>query len=340
VVFKFFDDYGALPESLVSELNFAEIPRPAFAFDWQVIDDCAQCNGDGLVQRGEQVSLLLDVKNVGPGKAHDAFAQIKNAADQNIFIEKGRFKLGEIAPGETKTAKFVLEVKKGFKLDSFPLKLAIIDEPLEEFSTEKLQIPVSDSGPEIEAKKMVIKLADKSELFDSPDKKARPIARLTRGAVLAAEARIGSFYKVDLDKGRFAFARVSDAREAKGAKPAPPKELEHLMFEDPPRISLNVDPLQGGIVVEGDRFSLSGVVTNPRSLLDMYVLVNDQKVFFKGVGPADGEPPRLKFSADFSLKEGNNNVLVVARESPDFASRRMLVIRRRPAAVAQKLAQP
>jgi carboxyl-terminal processing protease len=340
ITFKLFDDNGALPETLISELNFAEIPRPAFAFDWQVIDDCGHCNGDGLVQRGEQVSLLLDVKNVGVGKAHDAFAQIKNAADQNIFIEKGRFKLGEIAPGETKTAKFVLEVKKGFKPETFPLKLAIIDEPLEEFSTEKLQIPVGDGGPELEAKKIVVKLAEKSELFDSPDQKARPIFRLPRGAVLPVEARVGSFYKVDLDKGRFAFAKVADAREAKGAKPAPPKEVEHLMFEDPPRIALNVDPLQGGIVVQGDRFSLSGVVTNPRSLLDVYVLVNDQKVFFKGSSPADGDPPKLKFSTDFSLKEGNNNVLVVARESPDFASRRMLVIRRRPAAVAQKLAQP
>jgi len=340
VTVKFYDDHGALPETLVSELNFAEIPRPAFAFDWQVIDDCTQCNGDGMVQRGEHVSLLLDVKNVGSGKALDAFAQIKNAADQNIFIEKGRFKLGEIAPGETKTAKFVLEVKKAYKADSFPLKLAIVDEPLEEFSTEKLQIPVTDSGPEVEAKKMVVKLPDRTELFESPEKTARPIARLPKGAVLATEARVGAFYKVDLEKGRFAFVRVAEAKEAKGAKPTPLKEIEHLPFRDPPQIALTVDPSQGGIVVESDKFSLSGVVTNPKSLLDMYILVNDQKVFFKGASGAEGDPPRIKFSTDFALKEGNNNVLVVARESPDFASRKSLVIRRRPAAVAQKLANP
>ena len=39
---KFFDDQGALPEQLVAEVNFVELPRPAFAFDWQVLDDCAQ----------------------------------------------------------------------------------------------------------------------------------------------------------------------------------------------------------------------------------------------------------------------------------------------------------
>jgi carboxyl-terminal processing protease len=340
VTVKFYDDHGALPETLVTELNFVEIPRPAFAFDWQIIDDCAQCNGDGMVQRGEHVSLLLDVKNVGAGKALDAFAQIKNAADQNIFIEKGRFKLGEIAPGESKTAKFVLEVKKAYKSDTFPLKLAIVDEPLEEFSTEKLHIPVTDSGAEVEAKKIVVRLPERAELFDSPDKSARPILRLTKGAVLTAEARVGAFYKVDLEKGRFAFARVSDAKDARGAKPVPVKEVDRLPFRDPPQIVLNVDPSQGGIVVESDKFNLSGVVSNPKNLLDMYVLVNDQKVFFKGISAADGEPPRIKFSTDFVLKEGNNNVLVVARESPDFASRKSLVIRRRPAAVAQKLANP
>jgi len=336
----FVDDHGPLPETVDTELNFVEIPRPAFAFDWQVIDDCPLCNGDGMVQRGEHVTLLLDVKNQGPGKALDTCAQIKNAADQNIFIEKGRFKLGEIAPGETKTAKFVLEVKKAYKGDSFPLKLAIVDEPLEEFATEKLKIPVSDSGPQVEPKKMVVKVADKTELFDSPDKSARPILRLPRGAVLSVEGRVGSFYKVDFDKGRFAFARAGDAKEVKGAKPAPSKEVEHLPFREPAQISLNVDSSVGGIVVEGDRFKLSGVVSNTKELLDMYVLVNDQKVFFKSASNAEGDALQMRFSTEFPLKEGNNNLLIVAREDPDFASRKSLVIRRRPAAVAQKLANP
>jgi carboxyl-terminal processing protease len=340
VKIRFFDDHGALPETVDAELNFVELPRPAFAFGWQVIDDCTQCNGDGMVQRGERVTLLLDVKNLGPGKAYDTFAQIKNAADQNIFIEKGRFKLGEIPAGETKTAKFQLEVKKGYKGDSFPLKLAIVDEPLEEFATEKLKIPVSDSGPEVEPKKTVVKIAERAELFDSADKAARPIARLPRGGTYSVEGRVGSFYKVDFEKGRFAFARAADAKEVKGTKPAPSKDVERLPFREPAEIALNVDPSLGGIVVEGDKFNLSGVVSNTRELLDMYVLVNDQKVFFKSASSAEGDALRMKFSTEFPLKEGNNNVLIVAREDPEFASRKSLVIRRRPAAVAQKLANP
>ena len=67
--------------------------RPRFAYTWQIVDECQACNQDGQVQRGENVALMLDVTNIGTGKALDTFTIIRNAGDPNIFIEKGRFKL-------------------------------------------------------------------------------------------------------------------------------------------------------------------------------------------------------------------------------------------------------
>ncbi|RKG74724.1 PDZ domain-containing protein [Corallococcus exercitus] len=338
---KLFDDNGPLRDTLVSELSFVELPRPTFAFNWQVVDDCAECNGDGVVQRGEDVTVVMDVTNTGVGPALDSFAQIKNGGDANIFIEKGRFKLGEIKPGETKTARFQVSLKKGFKGDTFPLKLAILDEPLEEFVLEKLQLPVKD-GPvaPLEAKKGLVKLSDKAELFASPTADARPVAKLPQGATLALEATTKGYYKVALEKDRFAFVRTQDAKEVKTGKAAAPKTVAFSTSHQPPDIKLDVDPSHGGVVVNGDKFTLSGAVKDPNGLLDVYVLVNDQKVYFKAVDPKGGEPNTLKFTSDFTLKEGNNNVLVVARESSEFASRRTLVIRRRPAEVAQKVVTP
>lgn len=340
VTVRFFDDHGALPETRVAELNFVELPRPAFAFNWQVIDDCATCNGDGTLQRGETVSVLLDVTNAGTGAALDSFTQIKNGGDANIFIEKGRFKLGELKPGETKTARFQLEVKKGFKGDTFPLKLAIIDEPLEEFVMEKLELPVTEAPvATMEPKKGLVRLADKVELYGAPAQNARTVAKLSGTTVLPAEAATKGYYRVELEKDRFAFVRSQDAKELKTGKATAPKATL-VTNHRPPDIRLDVDPAAGGLVANGDKFTLSGVVTDPHGLLDVYVLVNDQKVYFKGVDPKGGEPNTLKFSTEFALKEGNNNVLVVAREDSDFASRRTLVIRRRPAEVAQKMASP
>ncbi|SET32088.1 MXAN_5808 family serine peptidase [Stigmatella erecta] len=341
VTVKFFDDQGALPKTLVSELSFVELPRPSFSFNWQVLDSCQTCNGDGMAQRGESVTLALDVTNTGTGTALDSFAQIKNAGDANVFIEKGRFKLGSLAPGETKSARFQFEVKKGYKGDTFPLKLAIIDEPLEEFVTEKLELPVRESAvAALEPKKGLVRVPEKAELFGVPLANARPVARVGTASVLTAEASTKGFYKVSVGEDRFAFVKAADAREVKAGKAVLPKKLDWLTSLKPPEIHLEADTSSGGLMANGERFTLTGYVTDPNGLLDVYVLVNDQKVYFKAVDPKSAEPKKLTFSTDFALKEGNNNVLVVARETQDFASRRTLVIRRRPAEVAQKLTTP
>jgi carboxyl-terminal processing protease len=248
-----------------------------------------------------------------------------------------------MAPGETKTARFQLEVKKGYNGSSFPLKLAIIDEPLEEFSTEKLQLQVGDAAAPVESRKGTLKAPEKTELFDSPQADAKEIALLPKGGLLNALGTVGAFFKVEIDKDRFAFVRQSDVKDARGAaagKSISSKDVEYVAFRVPPRISLNVEPSQGGTVVNTEKFTLTGTVTNVKTLLDMYVLVNDKKVFFKSASLAESTQAKFRFTTDFSLKEGNNYVLVVARESPEFAGRRTLVIRRRPAAVAQKISKP
>jgi carboxyl-terminal processing protease len=335
ITVKFQDDSGVLQEAMAGELNFVELPRPRFAYSWQLIDDCQACNQDGQAQRGETVSLLLDVTNVGGGKALDTFAIIRNAGEPNIFIEKGRFKVGELEVGETKTARFALEVKKALKADEFGLRVNVLDEPLEEFLTDKLVIPVDSEGAPIalEPRKGVVKVAEKAEVYGSADARAAVIARLPKGAVLTELARGASVARVELAENRTAFVKVADLRDARGQKPVFPKdkELEVVPFRAPAQISINLDPTQGGTAIDGANFTLSSVVSDP-SLLDVFVLVNDQKVFFKGRTPEDGD--KLKFTTEFPLKEGNNFVTVIARETQDFATRKTVVIRRRAPAVA------
>ncbi len=339
VTVKFLDDSGPLPETMVAELNFAELPRPSFAIGWQIIDDCAACNGDGVVQRGEQVQVLVDVTNIGGGKALDAFAQIKNGADQNVFIDKGRFRLGELSPGETKTARFELEVKKGYVGETFPLKFAVGDVQLEEFATEKLQIPIADHPLSVEARKGLLRLDSGTAILARPDAQSGTLFKVSKGGAIVPElARVNGLVKVEMEKGRFAFVRSQDAHEVKSGKVGTAKEFQSVPFREPPQIAVNVEPEKGGVVASGDRFTLSGSVSDPLGLLDVYVLVNDHKVYFNTVDATSADPTHVKFTTDFALKEGENYVLVVARQTQDYASRKALVIRRRPAAVAQALA--
>ena len=61
-------------------------------------------------------------------------------------------------------------------------------------------------------------------------------------------------------------------------------------------------------------------------LRDMYVFVNEQKVFFHTTG--DKPEEKITFTSEFPLKPGNNTVTIVAREDDELLGRKTLVIRR------------
>ena len=224
-------------------------------------------------------------------------------------------------------------MKKGFEGNTFALNYAVVDEPLQEFTADKLTLAVGDAapGPKFEASKGVAKLNDKAQRFGDAALK-RPLATLPKGALLQELGRAAGVIKVEWEKDRPLFVKAADAKEARGQKPAPVKDITWNHDRTPAQIALNVDPSQGGAVVDAEKFTLSGVV-NDAQMQDLFVLVNDQKVYFAAAKPDDGG--KLKFSTDFALKEGNNVVSVVSRETQDFATRKTVLIRRRPPAMAQ-----
>ena len=175
-----------------------------------------------------------------------------------------------------------------------PPELAVIDEPLEEYTAEKLAIPVaSDDAPPVafEVKKGTVKLADQTELLPNADPNAKPMARLPKGGVFNEVARGGqvSVIQWDARPRRLRAPRRREGR-ARARRPARSERDHWLAPCASRRRSAERRPQAGGVVTDGDRFTLSAVITSP-VLLDAYVLVNDQKVFFRA---SDPEPTRAR----------------------------------------------
>ena len=59
-------------------VNIEGKARPMFAYTYQTIDDQKGSNHDGQVQRGEQVRMLVTVKNIGAGRAIHTEAVLRN----------------------------------------------------------------------------------------------------------------------------------------------------------------------------------------------------------------------------------------------------------------------
>jgi carboxyl-terminal processing protease len=345
VTLHFEDDAGRAPPDVRTSFGIVEVAKPMFAFSVQ-LDDKAGGNGDGLAQRGETFAVRVDVRNDGAGASGDkTYVALKNLGDEKLFIKKGRDVVGALKPGESRSATMEVELKRGSKSEALPFRVMIVDEKMDEYVAEKLDWPVSKDEPAVMPARTAVQVERQDAVLRvgaSPS--AAPIATAKKGAVLRADARVGDFWRVEWQKGRFGFAAYTDVKQMRGPRSG---IVAETWQRAPPRIALVPDPMKGAPVVEGDTFRLQGSASLPRSaaadtgsrLRDVFVFVNDQKVFFKVV-PESQTSARVDFQTDIPLMPGNNTISVFAREDEEFQSRRSVVVYRRPPAeVAQETAK-
>jgi carboxyl-terminal processing protease len=333
---------GHAPADTLTSIDVVESAKPMFAFSTQVDDDGAG-NGDGLVQRGEEISLRVNVKNEGSGASGDkTFVAVKNLGDEKVFIKKGRAVIGTLKPGESKSAVFQLEVKKGLKADRMPLRIMVVDEKLDEIVAERLEVPIAADGKARTAATGAVRVtAPQALLHAGASTSWPPVALARQGALLPVNARVGDLFRVEWQKGRTAFVAAADVEPAPGSRIA--GTVVEVWQHEPPRIALTPDPAQGAPVVTTEKIRLRGIASVPPGvagaetrLRDVFIFANDQKVFFKVV-PETAGSARLEFEADVPLKVGNNVITVYAREDEEFQSRRTVFVHRRsPAEVAQQ----
>ncbi len=84
VTFEFFADGSRAPGDFAGKLMIEEKPRPRFAYNYQLIDDgsgASKGNGDGMVQPGESIDLLVTVQNTGDGPTGDQITTIETTAE-------------------------------------------------------------------------------------------------------------------------------------------------------------------------------------------------------------------------------------------------------------------
>jgi len=285
----------------------------------------------------------VDVKNVGPGVSGDkTYVAVKNLGDEKVFIKKGRVVLGALKPGEVKSAVLQLDIRRGLRADKVPLRLMVVDEKLDEYVAERLELPVAPDGKGSQPASGAARVTAAEQLLRTgASDAALPIALARRGAVLPVNGRAGGYLRVEWQKGRSAFVAASAVELSRSGKPA--GGAVEVWQREPPRIAFVPDPSRGAPSVTADRIHVQGTASVPEGpgevatrLRDVFIFANDQKVFFKVV-PGTSGATRVEFAADVPLKPGNNAITVFAREDEDFQSRRTVFVNRRGATpVAQQ----
>lgn len=148
VTFKFQEANGWAPEPFQSVVRTAPVARPQYAYQMEVHEDGqwgSKGDGDFQLERGERVSLRLQVENEGRGPSKKTQVNLKNLDGKGIFLNQGRVKLNALSPGEKKEALLKFTVSSKFPKDQVELELTIQDDDSQELFRDKLVFPVGST---------------------------------------------------------------------------------------------------------------------------------------------------------------------------------------------------
>jgi carboxyl-terminal processing protease len=338
VDFHLFEQHGAkLAEGSSTQIDISAegLPRPQFAYGYQVIDDPSlgskiKGNGDGVMQVGERVKLRVNVANHGEGPALDTWVTLRNLSGEAVFLHSGRERLKQMQPGDHRVVDLDVEINEAPEFGEADLQLTVSDNKIAEALSEKIVFDVRDEGVQLDPVKTGVAADGELELYSAPTPKAHIVGRAAEGAKFQATAKTADWYRVDLGDGVFAFAKAGEVKKL-GKSVSKPGKVELAYIVSPPLISL-----MGTVShTEEKTVHFSGVATDQEAVRDVFITVynpsrnlfgSQKKVFYQAsTDPTSG---KLEFAADVPLTPGNNIIEVHAREDDDVvAVRRMWVLR-------------
>ncbi|NVB77043.1 MAG: PDZ domain-containing protein [Kofleriaceae bacterium] len=315
-----------------SEVKIEALPKPVFAYSWQLVDDG---NGDGLVQRGEKYKLQVSVKNTGQGPTHEATVLLRNATGDGVVLEKSRAELKDaIAPGQTKEIEFPLATDATLKADEMVLELVAYDSDLDVQASDKLHFKVSP-GIKGEPTKGEVTTKQAIAIRAGASDDSSVVGSAAKGASYSVLGFYGPYAKVKLTQGGSKVGFIPRASLSDGGSGT--SSYQPYWNSTPPTIALTARDLE----TSGESYKLQGTISDETKVEDVYIFVDNRgakidnrKVFYRS-NRGGKDKKSLEFSTDLPLWPGSNMVTIVARENSDVRSVKTLFVYRDPPRTAQ-----
>ncbi len=333
VLFRFHEEHDHGPDPLTERLEIKGLPRPSFAFTYQVDDSAG--NGDGLLQKGESVALILDIVNDGRGAVVEGLATLRNADSlKDIDLSMGRVKFDPIVPGKSARVRFLFDIKDSLEGSEFPMDLAIMDVEMREYQTMSLVFHVEPPLALTAFSGKQVTLPAGTKVYASPGTEWPVVAEPAVATRLDATVSAGKWVRVALSDQRWGWVSM----EAAGVPEEKTKAADALpvgiAFKLP---QISIDESSVSLYTEDTTARIAGTAKDDNRLLDIYMLCNGKKVFY-----ARNESGGLEmaFSTAFELEEGSNHITVVARESEDlFQTTRLVIFRKKAPKKGEQLSE-
>jgi len=318
------------PKDIKLNITTEALPRPLFAYSYQILDNgknSSKNNGDGLIQTGEDIELLVFVKNVGEGPAEKNVITLKNLSNKEVFIKNGRAEIGLLNPGEMKEAKLSFFVKETLSSDKFNMDMIITDSVFWTFLSNKLTFPVTPSKNKLTQASSILKIGrNHTPLYSGMSFNSTVLSIMKDGTILMSDAKNSDWFRITLPDNRHGWVSAKEALETNGAENKP-NTLELFIQRIPPTITLSKS--LSNILFGNDRLPMSAVIEDDTCVKHAYILINNDKVYYKSNKIATPkEQTMLEINTDVPLKEGPNVVTIVARDDQDMITIKSFVATR------------
>lgn len=298
------------------------LPRPRFAWGVQVLDTAG--NGDGILNPGETATLVVDLRNDGEGAARKLLVTLRNKSGEGgVFVREGRFTLADgLLPGRSGQARFRIELKHAPGATPPRLEVGILDLSLREFLSEDVEIPVAGApGLAIEARAQALRvLRDGVAVRAAASKDAPELFFVPVDFNLRSDGRIGDWWRIEVEDGRFGFLAAADAVPVPGAVRFSTLPLSPLTPNVVPALDVRLEEVPASADGTAARVRVTGTAkfVGHAGEARRKVLIfrgNDKVFFWTRKGPTtEGS---VDLNALIPLVDGRNDVAIFAIEGKD-----------------------
>lgn len=360
ITIKFNESNDNAPDNIDNIVRIRSLTRPQFAYSYQISDKGGSDktgNNDGLIQADEDITLTINVKNVGKNKAEKISVALKNVTEEEVFVSKGMAELEELLPGKSGTVDMELKVKNEASFDKFDMDILIRESTFGAFTlnTNTFYVNQKDNAPKLKKVHSKLKVTkDEAPILGSRVGNSVQIAQLKKGTILNSDSKIsGSLYRIDLPNNQYAWISDDNVEKCKDNKDSNLEKIELLMQHIPPTIELNMENLD--LLVENDEVTISGIARDDKEIKSVYAFVSNEKIYFKSkftelqskyshkneknnkqstsnsgnnknkITPK-GTIKELPFSIKIKLKDDSNGITIIANDSDDLNVSKSIVI--------------
>ena len=338
-----FEEYnGFIPASLQAVLAVKGQPRPRFAYTHQLLDDGtgqSVGNGDGRIQTGEAIDVLVTIKNVGPVLAQHTTIDLALPPSRDFRLSQNLLDFGPLKPDETKTARVNLFVARDTKAEDLPLRLFIRERGMNVTLDETLKLAIDHRpSPQVVVTNKIVGVSEPSaKIHSGAGSETSVIASAAKDQALAVTGELSEWWRVQISPKETGWIAKRDAREAaespKGDMPIPAivgAPVVKLFQNAPPVIAL-ASP-SDGVEVTAERILLAGAAASERGIARVEIRVNGQLLTqrdARGIAVRPDAPasqPNLEFSERLMLREGKNEILVSAIDRDNLSAQRLITV--------------